>query len=215
MSVETKHKALHKDSVGFIPSPLASAEDKALWADFKDGSRASFALIYKNYFFSLYRYGLKRGYAREVVKDSIQDLFVELWKYRQNLKDTDKIEFYLLKSLRNKLSKQVSPVKDGGTSPGLLPDDIGPGDLSIEDKLIEEQTLLQHKKNVLQAIDLLSQRQQEAIRLKYFQNLKNEEIAEHMAISVPSVYNLVSKAIKTLRKQLGKAFVLLLFCLFS
>ena len=198
-----------------MPVPATPAGEENLWRAFKGGCKASFAFIYKNHFFNLYRYGLKRGYSKEAVKDSIQDLFVELWKYRENLRDTHNIEFYLLKSLRQKLSNESNGIKKGNIQLTALSGVVLPGDLSIEDKLIEEQTLLQHKKKVLQAMNLLSGRQQQAIRLKYFQNLKNEEIASHMAISVPSVYNLVSKAIRVLRKNLNNAYVLTLLYLFS
>ena len=214
MSVEIKDSILHENLGEFIPPSNILGVDKELWADFKGGCKASFAFIYKNHFFKLYRYGLKRGYPREVVKDTIQDLFVELWKYRRNLKDTDKIEFYLLKSLRQKLSKHKGSPRARKVPLGTISANILHGELSTEDKLIEEQTMLLHKKRVLQAMDLLSGRQQQAIRLKYFQNLKNEEIAEHMAISVPSVYNLVSRAIIVLRKNLNKAYILLLLYLF-
>lgn len=215
MSVELKHKLPYKDLVEFMPVPATPAGEENLWRAFKGGCKASFAFIYKNHFFNLYRYGLKRGYSKEAVKDSIQDLFVELWKYRENLRDTHNIEFYLLKSLRQKLSNESNGIKKGNIQLTALSGVVLPGDLSIEDKLIEEQTLLQHKKKVLQAMNLLSGRQQQAIRLKYFQNLKNEEIASHMAISVPSVYNLVSKAIRVLRKNLNNAYVLTLLYLFS
>jgi RNA polymerase sigma factor (sigma-70 family) len=203
MQVDTIHKILpypHPDEVSMTPSPI----DDKLWHDFKGGCRAAFALIYKNHFFNLYQYGIQRGYAQETVKDCIQDLFVELWKYRENLKNTDAIAYYLLKSLRYKLSHHAR------TKPIPEQDDLSINTLSIEDKLIEEQTLFQHKKKVLEALNVLTQRQQQAIQLKFFQNLKNEEIAKCMSISVPAVYNLVSKALVALKENLGKAYLLIL-----
>ena len=189
--------------------PLTSPPgDLQLWLEFKGGCQAAFSLIYKNHFFNLYQYGIHRGYARETVKDCIQDLFVELWKYRQNLKPTDSIAYYLLKSLSNKLSNCVP------AGPVTNTDGLSLKVLSIEDSLIEEQTLTQHKKKVLDALSLLTRRQHQAIRLKFFQGLKNEEIAENMSISVPAVYNLVSKALMALKENLGKAYLLLLFGLF-
>lgn len=215
MSVKLKHKVLgNKDRFEFNPVRIVRETEGELWRAFKGGCKASFAFIYKNHFFNLYQYGLKKGYPRELVKDSIQDLFVELWKYRENLKDTDNIGFYLAGSFRNKLSNQVRETGAAGVSLGTLSTSVLPGEGSVEEKLIEEQTMLHHKKKVLQAINLLSGRQQQAIRLKYFQNLKNEEIASQMAISVPSVYNLVSKAIASLRKNLNTIYVLVLLYIF-
>lgn len=215
MSVELKNKVVRKNLVEFIPDQILPQDDSSLWRAFKGGCKASLALIYRDHFFNLYQYGLSKGYGKEFVKDSIQDLFVELWKYKKNLKDTDNIEFYLMKSLKRKMSKPSSGIRFDNIPFLTLSGSIAVGEASVEDKLIEEQTLTLHKRKVLQAIDLLSGRQQQAIKLKYFQNLKNEEIANHMAISVPSVYNLVSKAITVLRKTLNNACLWIIITLLS
>jgi len=208
MQANTTHNILPPTS-SEEKNVAGSSTDEMLWRDFKGGCQETFALIYKNHFFSLYHYGIKRGYAQETVKDCIQDLFVELWKYRENLKNTDNIGYYLLKSIRYKLSHHA---------PALAtpqPDTLALNMLSVEEELIEEQTLSQHKKKVLEALKLLTRRQQEAIQLKFFQNLKNEEIAERMSISLPAVYNLVSKALVALKENMGKAYLLVYFILFS
>ncbi len=207
MQAEATHTAqLHTPDEKPVTSPPG---DEQLWLDFKGGCQAAFALIYKNHFFNLYQYGTHRGYARETVKDCIQDLFVELWKYRENLKNTDSIAYYLLRALRYKLSHHARTAP--APTPASQPLDV----LSIEEMLIEEQTLIQHKQKILEALNFLTQRQHQAIQLKFFQNLKNEEIAENMSISVPAVYNLVSKALLVLKENLGKAYLLLLMTFFS
>ena len=104
MSVDLFNEILSNPPTGKVVVVRTSPDDEQLWRDFKGGCQASFALIYKDHFFNLYRYRIGRGYSRDIVKDCIQDLFVELWKYRESLKDTDSIAYYLLKSLRYKLS---------------------------------------------------------------------------------------------------------------
>jgi DNA-directed RNA polymerase specialized sigma24 family protein len=62
---------------------------------------------------------------------------------------------------------------------------------------------------------MLTKRQRQAVHLKFFENLKNEEIAERMSIGTEAVYNLISKSLVVLRKTSIKSVVtFLLFCPF-
>ena len=56
----------------------SSQVDVQLWQDFQTGSESAFAAIYKKIAGLLYSYGLKIVSDNESVKDSIQDLFIEL-----------------------------------------------------------------------------------------------------------------------------------------
>jgi RNA polymerase sigma factor (sigma-70 family) len=75
---------------------------------------------------------------------------------------------------------------------------------SQEDQIISEQLMHDQQCMVNQAINSLTKRQKEAIQLKFFANMSYEEIAGMMKISTDSIYNLVSKAIINLQKELNK-----------
>jgi RNA polymerase sigma factor (sigma-70 family) len=51
-------------------------------------------------------------------------------------------------------------------------------------------------------LEQLPERQREVIHLRYFQNLKNEEIADIINVNYQSVSNLLHRAVKNLKKQL-------------
>lgn len=70
-----KHLKLQSRSV----MKVIATTDLHLWQEFKKGSESAFAKIYEDYASGLYSYGLKVVYNKELVKDSIQDLFVEIW----------------------------------------------------------------------------------------------------------------------------------------
>jgi DNA-directed RNA polymerase specialized sigma24 family protein len=59
---------------------------------------------------------------------------------------------------------------------------------------------------------MLSPRQKEVIYLRFYRKLSNEEIAEVMVLSLPSVYNIVSKALSVLEKHITPSLVLA-FCI--
>ena len=189
--------------------PLASQADTpeaTLWQEFKAGDEASFALIYQKFFSCLFSYGIKLGAEPEVVKDCIQDLFIYLWHHRGSVANTDSIQYYLWAALKRRILRAIASPASAVHS--LTPSFVLPAtEGNIEDQLITEEITQQHKRRLLSVMQSLTKRQQEAVHLKFFQSLKNEEIAERMSIHVEAVYNLISKSLTTLRKGMAKSTV--------
>lgn len=78
------------------------------------------ANIYTEYVDVLFTYGTNLGFDKEIVKDSIHDIFVKIALDNTILSSVDNIKFYLLKSLKNKLFETLfGPnwrIKPGGTT---------------------------------------------------------------------------------------------------
>ncbi len=177
-------------------------EDHELWNAFRKGDEGAFAQITRIHYRSLFSYGVKFSRDREFIKDCIQDLFLELWAKRESLGDTGFIKFYLIKSLRRKIYREGS--RRNRITEEAEPDwesDI-PADKSIEQKLIELETDEARWLQLNRQIGLLPKRQQEAIYLKFFENLSNEAIAEVMSISRQAVANLIYRTIRELRERM-------------
>jgi RNA polymerase sigma-70 factor (ECF subfamily) len=175
------------------------AEDE-LWQRFRAGDEQAFTAIYNTYFAILYRYGYHIAGDDELVKDTIQTLFVELWRGRQNLSVTDSIKFYLLKAMRRQVYRairQQSAVLTGTDTTDVLA-------FSPEFDFITLEVQEQQQAQLRQAIDQLSHRQREAITLLYIDGLAYPEIADMMAVQVRTVYNLVYEALEKLRKLLAQ-----------
>ena len=79
--------------------------ESATWDAFRGGDRTAFGQIYFAHYEGLLNYGRRFGLPAEWVEDAIQDLLVELWQYRATLSVTTSVRFYLLRSLRNQLSR--------------------------------------------------------------------------------------------------------------
>src|ERR1700685_3446958 len=73
------------------------------WSQFKEGDRDAFSAIYQQHICQLITYGLKLCPDEDLLKDQIQELFVELWHSRNNLAPVRSVKFYLFKALRYKL----------------------------------------------------------------------------------------------------------------
>lgn len=186
-------------------SKLVSINEFSLWKDFRSGDVSAYALIYKKYFFTLYSYGKKFSSDKELIEDCIQDLFVKIWNNREDLNDTTSIKYYLFISLKRKL---VDVLKSPGIRLKIQEDviDFERGDYTADDN---EASHFQRER-ILKAMTKLSKHQQKILQMKFYQNQSNQEIATHLGITIQSVYNLVFKTLRSLRKQLHIALWLLL-----
>jgi len=178
---------------------LFIAPDDMEWRRFKNGDVKALEGIYKSLVKSLINYGLRVTPDLNLVKDCIQDLFIELWKNRQNLADTDQPKYYLFRALRNKLSRAathqsfVSEAEMQLSSNDLLTS-------YIELEMLAREQELQTRKTLQQQLEKLPRRQQEVIYLRFYHNFPYEMIASMMEMNYQSVLNLVQRALKTLRQ---------------
>jgi RNA polymerase sigma factor (sigma-70 family) len=182
-----------------------SLDDKALWARVMEGDKDALAFIYNTYFPSLYRYGMKLSPDAHLVKDSIHDLFTGIWLSRERLSATDSIRFYLLASLKRRISRQqglLNRLTDQSSA-------AMPFSGSHEEVLIGEQTDKERKEKLEKVINGLPRRQREILYLRYYEGLDTQETAALMSLSVSSAYVLLSKALNYLKQHSDK-----LICLF-
>ena len=138
----------------------------------------------------------------EIVKDCIQELFIDLRKSR-NLKSTDCIKPYLFRALRLKVlgvwrkNQKINTIINTGHE---FKFDI---EVSYETKIINGQLENEKKRKLKNAITTLNKRQNEALHYFYFENFSYSHIAKIMGFNnVKSARNLLYKTISKLRKEL-------------
>ncbi len=188
-------------------------DDIQLWQEFQSGSETAYATIYRNNASLLYSYGLKLIKDKDLIKDCIQDLFVEIWDTKHKLGTVRSIKSYLYKSIRRRLISES--VKHRATI-GLTtyPDTIAHATPSAEWSLLEKQKFDQQRLELKKVLGELTDRQREIIHLKYYARLSYEEIAEVMSLSKKGTYKLMGRAISFLRKHMGTTFLLTFSLLF-
>ncbi len=186
------------------------SSDFQLWNRFREGDSNALGQIYRTHIAELLSYGYRVTSNRQLIKDSIHDLFLHMWLHRKNLAETDSIRYYLFRSLRNRIIHSMqTPVESAALVPDFLIDGIL-SETSWEQELIEEETRTGQLLRLKQAIDKLPKRQQEAIQLRYFHAFDLDEIASVMRMNNQSVRNLLHRAIMLLRDHLEVAGLLAL-----
>jgi len=176
--------------------------DLILWAQLKDGDIDALGGLYDLFIDELFSYGVQFCADRTVVMDSIHDVFLNLYKYRKNLANTDQVKYYLFRSLKNQI---ISSLKGELLDQAFMFNDdvyINKYSNSIEEEIIETEFNNEQTYKLSKAINSLSKKQRKGLFLRFTEERDYEEIAQIMNVSVQTSRTLVYRAIKTLRKNM-------------
>jgi len=172
--------------------------DKQLWAAFIRGDEDALYQLYKVYVDTLYTFGLRFTDDSDLVKDCVQDLFIDLHNYRFTLAAEVNVKSYLFTSLKRKifniLKRQAREESILETTFMLSTEDDQ--DLTHDDHRLQIQEVLKKQ------LDLLPDRQKEALYLRFNSELEYEEIAEIMNVSMATCRTLVYRGVKQLRERM-------------
>ena len=194
-----KELKLHKDN----------SSDIALWTQLRLGDEEAFSSLFERYYSTLVNYGKTLMTGEDRVKDCVQDVFVDIWSYRHKLNEAIVVKAYLLSSVRKRIARQhhrehiFSNIKHIDSLEFLF-------DFSIEDRLIADETTAKKVEQLNKSINQLSDRQKEAIYLRYHQGLTVEQVAEVLNLNYQSTKNLLHRAILQLRKDFPISVLFLL-----
>jgi RNA polymerase sigma factor (sigma-70 family) len=173
-----------------------------LWLQSQSGDSVAFCQLADKLYRTLFNYATNFTSDREFAKDAIQELLIHIWERRQNIQ-IQFVTIYFLKSLRNQLLQEFRRNNHAHLIIDL--DDIG--QLSdyqtVETEIERNETYSESQYKVRNAINVLPKRQKEAVFLKYYEGLENEQIADLMQVNRQSVANLLFKALSTLKSQVA------------
>lgn len=175
------------------------ANEISYWKCMLEGDQNAFLNIYNKYYQSLFRYGFYLCKDKELTKDCIQELFLELWNKSSTInKNVQDIRTYLFTWLRRKLSKAVSAsIRQKAKQTFAGPEENE--EPSYEELLIAFQNNECRKRMLEEALCHLTKTQLEIVKMKYFDNLSHEEIATKTALTRRTVYNTIYEALRRLR----------------
>lgn len=161
-----------------------------------DLDRHAYTELIKKYSKQLFDFGYRFCPDEDIVKDCIQQLYLDLWNRRFDISESSTIKSYLFKAIKNRVLREKNKwLKDEQLDDGY--DFVL--EFGIDSKLIaetEDRELAEKVRNVLHA---LPARQREIIYLKFFEDLDIQQISNIMNINKQSAHNLLQKAYASIR----------------
>ncbi|MDN5212283.1 sigma-70 family RNA polymerase sigma factor [Fulvivirgaceae bacterium BMA12] len=184
--------------------------DSVIWRKFKDGDEGAFVFIYRTYVNDLFQIGIQLSRDEALVKDCIQEFFIEIRNRIFNLSDTDNIRLYLIKSFRRKVIKYIKKKKRF-----LGQDQIKEAffvELAIDENIINAQFNKEQLTKLNKALSQLKVKDREIIYYYFYENFSYDKIAKildytHVSSARRSVYKVLSR----LRKMMIYAITILLW----
>ena len=172
--------------------------DQELWEKASHGDAVAFSAIFKKYYTHLYQFAGRFVGDAQTAEHIIQDLFVTLWVQRDSIQVASNLKSYLYFSVKN---RSINYMKQNVFS--------NPGELNPDHR---EESILTHEERYLEnemhiavhdAINKLPEKCRQIYLMKRYDNLKYQEIAEILNISVNTVKTQMKRALKSLHKHLA------------
>jgi RNA polymerase sigma factor (sigma-70 family) len=141
-----------------------------IWKNFLSGNKEAFAFLYNNYINSLYRYGTKICKDDSLVKDAIQEVFLDLYMKREkNKTNPENLKYYLILALRRNLIKKLKRNRKM-TNEYQINDVLFEPVYSIEQTIIKDEEESKQKKQIIDILNQLPAKKKEALYLRYNDN---------------------------------------------
>lgn len=177
---------------------------KLVWDKMKSGDEKSLSEIFTFFYSDLYRYGIKIFDLPDLVKDSIQDVFMRIWEKRDTIGDVQNPKAYLISSVRRKLFENKE-TRSSEISDELLKNEGKQNFSFAATEFMEiEEISLQIRNSLVQAINNLPERQRELVFLRFYYNLKYLEIAKIMEVNEQTIRNMMQRALSNLRDKIDR-----------
>ena len=184
---------------------IKTYDDHKLWNKLKAGDEKSFSLLFEKYYGDLISYGNSFSPFAEKVQDCVQDVFADVWLYRESLEEPNVVKAYLLSSVRKRIARLYE--RDYIFKKITTTDSIEfLFDFSVEHELIDDEATAERVLHLNKLLNDLPGRQKEALFLRYNQGLTVEQIAEMLDVNYQSASNLLHRGLLTLRKEWKGSF---------
>lgn len=175
---------------------------------------ASFEAVFKTYFRALHAYAMAILKESESAEEIVQSVFLKLWEKRESLEINSSLKAYLYRAVYhdslNYINHQKVKRKHWDHAHYEMtqgkPEQVGEQIKGQENELYERFQL---------ALEKLPEKCRMVFNLSRFEELKYQEIADRLEISIKTVEAHMGKALKTLRVELAEFLPLLLMFLIN
>lgn len=167
--------------------------------------QSSFEELFRTYFTPLMLFARKFLVNEDDAREVVHKVFISLWERREDMDVSSSLKSYLFTSVHN---RSLNVIRDRKKfSDEELPEVAGDWDVSTQ---IESMEL---EEKIREAIQSLPEKCRQIFELNRFEGLKYSEIAQQLDISVKTVENQMSKALRILREKLIHYMTILVWML--
>ncbi|MFT3705208.1 MAG: RNA polymerase sigma-70 factor [Agriterribacter sp.] len=186
-----------------MPAELPTYNEDELRLQLVQGNEEAFTRIVYHYYPRLLPFTIKITKTKYSAEEIVQEVFLRLWQKREDMARIEQLGAWLFRVAANlALTWLKRSAMEGNILQQLQPSQNNPVQEYLDFRQSTEQ--------LRAAVDQLPEQQKKIFRLSKEEGLSNQEIADRMSLSVNTVKNHLTRALQTLRDNLGSSNLLLL-----
>lgn len=177
--------------------------EEIIWRGIQQKDKAIFEEYYKEHYKSFFLMACKYLKDTEKSAEIVNDVFLKIWHDGHEMKIESSLKSYLYKAIINRSLNVLKKNKTEGHHVDLSQAE----NEEYETRQIEENELMV---KLYAAIDRLPDKCRQVFELSRFEELKQQEIADRLGISIKTVKNHITLALKQLNRAVIKCLFLIL-----
>lgn len=175
----------------------------------REGNAQAFEKVFRLYFKSLHSYAYTFMKDDELAEEIVQNVFCRIWEKRNQLKTDGSLKAYLYRSVHNESLNHLKQQKNR-VNLQVLYSNANEESTSLASEKIMLTELGTH---IQQALNELPEQCRTIFQMSRFEQLKYQQIADQLNLSIKTVENQMGKALKILRTKLAEFLILVLYIL--
>lgn len=176
---------------------MQSFETKTLEA-LQAGDENAFEMIFREHYQALCCYANSFLQDRDEAEEVVQSSFLAIWEKRNTLFITSSLKSYLYRAVRNSCLNVIKHEKIKQVHVDHEMKVLSPADENTSDAVLSNEL----EKQIYIAMQALPEQCLLVFKMSRFEELKYQEIADQLNISVKTVENQIGKALRIMREQL-------------
>ena len=175
-------------------------QDLYFFSRMKRGDENAFDYLFNYYYAGLVVYADKLLFNNHLSEEIVQGVFMKLWQDRRYIEINSSVKSYIFQSVRNKCLDILKHRKIKDDYARKVLSEQEPSSEATWDAYVESELYV----ILIREIEKLPPECQKVFRYSRIRNHTNREIAEKLGISLKTVENQISKALRILRIALKK-----------
>lgn len=172
--------------------------DQMIFQSIKSGDEKALEMLFKEYYQPLCRYANSYLEDPDDAEEVVQNCFIKLWEKRENINIQSSVKSYLYQIIRNACLNEIKHQQVKKNYGDMVSQQ---GEQHSE---ASDQTTLRGEleEKIAAALQSLPQQCRLIFTMSRFEELKYQEIADQLNLSIKTVENQMGKALKLMRAQL-------------
>jgi len=178
--------------------------EELVWQQIQQKNKKAFESYYKEHYKTFFLASYNYVKSSTVAQEIVNDVFLKIWEDAEKISIESSLKSYIYRAIINRSINALNKQKRESQNQKEL------AQLQTESYELRQMETNELKVQLYKAIEALPDQCKKVFLMSRMDGLKQQEIAEKLGISIKTVKNHITHALKQLRKSAGYSIILLL-----